>query len=282
MHAVSAIGYGLILSIAASQASAATAIPDDADQARQLLTRAAEYYRTQGDAAFAAFSRQGEFIDGEHYVFVVDTKGTMLASGGNSAVLIGRDVSRVLHPELQRAFANASNMPEGTIGTADYRWMNAREGRAELKHVFYQRLGDRILAVDHSLPRASEKQADSLLEHAVAALQRDPTATLAAINDLSADYRLDDLYVFVIDRVSHRYLAHGYNSRLLGVDFTTIKDADGKPIGKPIVDMMSTRDRATYAYRWKSPVTSKVEDKHALIRKTHDYLVVVGYYQKPR
>lgn len=62
---------------------------EDGEAARQLLHRAVDYYRAQGDAAFAAFSRQGEFIDGELYVFVIDTHGTMLASGGASAGSVG-------------------------------------------------------------------------------------------------------------------------------------------------------------------------------------------------
>jgi hypothetical protein len=47
-----------------------------------LLEKALAYYHDNGDKAFAAFSRQGEFVDKDRYVFVVDTKGVMLASGG--------------------------------------------------------------------------------------------------------------------------------------------------------------------------------------------------------
>src|SRR3990167_4229748 len=100
---------------------------DQEQRARDLLQRAVDYYRVQGDTAFAAFSRQGEFIDGEHYVFVVDTSGTMLASGGSSAVLIGRDVSAVLEPELRTAFAQGLASAEGRVESAEYRWMNVRD-----------------------------------------------------------------------------------------------------------------------------------------------------------
>jgi len=69
---------------------------DDGAAARALLEKALGYYHDQGDKAFAAFSRQGEFVDHDRYVFVVDTQGVMLASGGPSSALIGRDVSQVL------------------------------------------------------------------------------------------------------------------------------------------------------------------------------------------
>lgn len=253
---------------------------DDETRARQLLQRAVDYYQVQGDAAFAAFSRQGEFIDGEHYVFVVDTHGTMLASGGTSAVLIGRDVSQALEPELREGFHQALAGAEGELRQTEYRWMNARDGRVERKRVFFQRVGDRVIAVGLYLPRATSQQAEQLLERTVQALAQDPEASIAAINGLSPRFREDDLYAFVIDLNSGRYVAHGYNLRLLGVPFASIRDPDGKPVGAPILALMHNRDQGDYDYRWKNPVTGKVEDKVALLRKVGHLLVAVGYYQK--
>lgn len=272
------LGVALLWALVASSQAQEVS---DGEQARRLLHSAVEYYRMQGDAALAAFSRQGEFIDGEHYVFVVDTQGTMLASGGTSAVLIGRNVSMVLEPELRTAFARALASDEGRVESAEYRWMNSRDGRVERKQVYYQRVGERIIAVGHYLPRATPQQAQSLLERAVTALEKDPQGTLGSINELSADFREDDLYVFVVDLDNRRYVAHGYNLRLLGVDFASIKDPEGKPVGEPILALMAKSDSAGYDYRWKNPVTAKVEDKHALLRKVGHYLVAVGYCREP-
>ena len=252
---------------------------DEQQRSLELLRQAVEYYRLQGDAAFAAFSRQGEFIQDNRYVFVVDSAGTMLASGGPSVVLIGRDVSAVLEPELREAFAQALEATEG-VQVADYRWMNWRDGREELKRVYFQRVGDRFIAVGHYLPRASEQQAQGLLQRAAEAIEQNPDGSFDAINSLSASFREDDLYVFVIDLRNQRYLAHGYNKRLLGMDFATIRDPDGQPVGEPILKLMQNAKTAEFDYRWKNPVTSKVENKHALLRKVGHYLVAVGYYQK--
>ncbi|WP_322981471.1 cache domain-containing protein [Pseudomonas sp. C11] len=252
---------------------------DEQQRSLELLQRAVEYYRLQGDAAFAAFSRQGEFIQDNRYVFVVDSAGTMLASGGPSVVLIGRDVNAVLEPELREAFAQALEATEG-VQVADYRWMNWRDGREELKRVYFQRVGDRFIAVGHYLPRASEQQAQGLLQRAAEAIEQDPDGSFDAINSLSASFREDDLYVFVIDLRNQRYVAHGYNKRLLGMDFATIRDPDGQPVGEPILKLMQNAKTAEFDYRWKNPVTSKVENKHALLRKVGHYLVAVGYYQK--
>ncbi|MCW2271811.1 hypothetical protein M2153_004538 [Pseudomonas sp. JUb96] len=192
-----------------------TVMADEEHNARRLLQQAVDYYRLQGDAAFAAFSRQGAFIDGEHYVFVVDTHGTMLASGGTSAVLIGRDVSAALEPELREGFHQALSGEEGEVRVAEYCWMNARDGRPERKRVFFQRVGDRVIAVGLYLPRATQQQAAQLLDRTVAALEHAQAPRLAAINALSPSCRNDDLYIFVIDLDTERYVAHGYNLRVL-------------------------------------------------------------------
>ena len=268
-----------LLLLCCSQVHAATAQEADAQAAKALLEKALAYYHKQGDKAFAAFSRQGEFIDQDRYVFVVDTKGVLLASGGPSSALIGRDVSEVLGPDLQASFKQALSVPEGQgIQQADYRWQNWNDGKVEHKHVFYQRVGERILAVGYYLPRATPEQARALRNKAVEALVKDETGTLKAINSLQGGFLQDDLYVFVVDLNTRRYVAHGTNLRLINTDFTKIKDPDGKPVGEPILNMMAEQDQGEYKYRWKNPVTGKVENKHAYVRKSGHFMVAVGYY----
>ena len=268
-----------LLLLCCSQVHAATAQEADAQAAKALLEKALAYYHKQGDKAFAAFSRQGEFIDQDRYVFVVDTKGVLLASGGPSSALIGRDVSEVLGPDLRQSFKDALKVPENQgIQQADYRWQNWNYGKVEHKHVFYQRVGERILAVGYYLPRATPEQARALRNKAVEALVKDEAGTLKAINSLQGGFLQDDLYVFVVDLNTRRYVAHGTNLRLINTDFAKIKDPDGKPVGEPILKLMAEQDQGEYKYRWKNPVTGKVENKHAYLRKSGHFMVAVGYY----
>lgn len=252
---------------------------DEEQRARDLLQRAVDYYRAQGDVAFAAFSRQGEFVNDEYYVFVVDTSGIMLASGSTSAAWIGRDVTEAFYPEVRKGFRQALAGSEGEVLSAEYRWMNVQDGRVERKRVFFERVGDRVLAVGMYLPRATAEQAKAFLNRAVEAIEREPEASLQAINSLSPRFNEDDLYLFVIDLRDGRYVAHGYNRRLLGVEFATIKDPDGKPVGAPILEMMKGLSEGGYGYRWRNPATGKVEDKYALLRKSGHLLVATGYYK---
>ena len=268
-----------LLLLCCSQVHAATVEEADAQAAKALLEKALAYYQAQGDKAFAAFSRQGEFIDQDRYVFVVDTQGVLLASGGPSSALIGREVSEVLGPDLRQSFKDALKVPESQgIQQADYRWQNWNDGKVEHKHVFYQRIGERILAVGYYLPRATPEQARALRNKAVDALVKDEAGTLKAINSLQGGFLQDDLYVFVVDLNTGRYVAHGTNLRLINTDFSKIKDPDGKPVGEPILKLMAEQDQGEYKYRWKNPVTGKVENKHAYLRKSGHYMVAVGHY----
>jgi cytochrome c len=277
LHRLALLGVMLLLCL--GQVQAAGTEKDDSQAAKVLLEKALAYYHDHGDKAFASFSRQGEFVDKDRYVFVVDTKGVMLASGGPSSALIGRDVSDVLGPDLQKAFKDALKVPEGNgIQQAEYRWQNWSDGKVERKHVFYQRVGQRILAVGYYLPRASAEQAMALLNKAAADLAKDEKGTLTAINALKGGYLQDDLYVFVVDLDNQRYVAHGTNLRLINTDFSKIKDPEGKPVGEPILALMAKQDYGEYEYRWKNPVTGKVEDKHAYLKKVGHFLVAVGYY----
>lgn len=261
------------------QVHAATTQDEDAQAAKALLERALAYYQSNGDQAFAAFSRQGDFVDQDRYVFVVDTQGVLLASGGPSSALIGRNVSEVLGPDLNKSFKDALAVPEGSgIQQAEYRWQNWNDGKVERKHVYYQRVGQRILAVGYYLPRATPEHARALRNKAVKALEKDPVGTLKAINDMQGGFLQDDLYVFVVDLDTHRYVAHGTTARLVNTDFSKIKDPDGKPVGEPILAVMAAQDQGEYKYRWKNPVTGKVENKHAYLRKAGHFMVAVGYY----
>ncbi|MCP8465756.1 cache domain-containing protein [Pseudomonas sp. ZM23] len=253
----------------------------EAKRAQALLAKAVAYYKKEGDKAFAAFSRQGEFVDGDLYVFVVDSKGTMLASGGPSVVLIGRDVSSTLDPSLREQFTKALASPASSkVQQADYRWKNWADGRVERKHVYYQRVGERFIATGYYLPRATPERAVAMLDKAVKAVEIDPNGTFGKINALDGSFIEDDLYVFVVDLDTSRFVAHGFNSRMVGTDFASLKDPGGNPVGHAMLELARTQGEGEFEYQWRNPVTMRVENKHAYLCKAGHYLVAVGYYTR--
>ncbi|WP_339627890.1 cache domain-containing protein [uncultured Pseudomonas sp.] len=254
----------------------------EAERASRLLNKAVAFYKDKGDAALAVFSRQGEFIDGELYVYVLDTAGVMLASGGPSVNLVGRNISSALNEELNAAFQKALSLPDnGAVHRAEYRWMNWEDGKVERKHVFFQRVGERIFAVGYYIPRASPEEARLLLDRAAAAIAKSPEETFKRINGLDAEFIRDDLYVFVADLRTERYVAHGYNLRMVGTDFRAVKSVDQALIGEQMLTIVNGKGEGEITYLWRNPVTGRSETKNTLIRKVGDYAVAVGYYLKP-
>ncbi|MDB5997503.1 MAG: calcium channel protein, partial [Pseudomonas sp.] len=61
LHRLAVLGGMLLLCL--GQANAAGTEKDDSQAAKALLEKALAYYHDNGDKAFAAFSRQGEFVD---------------------------------------------------------------------------------------------------------------------------------------------------------------------------------------------------------------------------
>ena len=260
----------------------AESLPADEQQARALLERASQYYLQEGERSFAAFSRQGQFTEDDLYVFVVDRDGIMLASGGPSRQLIGRDVSPLLDDQLRAVYQSVLAQPAANeIQVGEYRWINWRQGRVERKKAFYRVFDQHILGVGYYQPRADSAEAHNMLQRVVAALTDDAKQTIGQINNLDSQFYRDDIYPFVIDSDSRRFVAHGNNHGLVGSRFDTLEDHAGQPLGAPLLAQMKGRDTGEFAYRWRNPVTQKVENKTALIQRVGRYLVLVGWYSDP-
>jgi cytochrome c len=248
-------------------------------EAQVLLKKAVARYREIGDPALAEFSRQGDFTTRDLYVYVIDTKGVMLASGGPSSIYIGRNINSLLTGDLKKALAEVLAQPESdAVHSEEYRWTNWADGKVERKRVFSQRVGDKVFAAGYYIPRSSPAEARRLLDDAANAMTQDTTVTVKRINQLDPFFNRDDLYVFVVDIHQDRYVAHGFLPRMLGTRFSTLKSVDGQLIGQQMLDAVKTKTDGAVEYLWRNPVTGTTERKHTLVRRSGNYLVAVGYY----
>lgn len=268
----------ICLCVALAMPTFADSKPEEARRAKALLERAVEHYREEGDRALAAFSRQGPFLEGTLYVFVIDSEGIMLASSGPSHALIGRNIKPLLDDRLKREFETVLSESGEGIREGEYRWENRSTGKVERKKAFYQRVGDHILAVGYYLGRPGKEEAKALLGRVAEALEENRHKTLNAINWLDPRYIQEELYAFVVDLQSKQFVAHGYDLNLIGQDFVSLKDRTGKSIGQDMLDLVDDQPEATYSYQWRNPVTRKFETKQAFLRRQNDLLIVVGHY----
>ena len=274
------LASALVLLSALNAPVALAASPDaEARQAQGLLAKAVAHYKDKKDLALGAFSRQGEFITGDFYVYVLDTKGTLLASGGSSALLIDRNVAdmkdAVGKPFFREMLATAEAKGSGSV---EYRWLNRKDRKIERKVAFFEKVGDRIVAVGYYLPHGSAAQAKSLLERAATAVKDDPKKAYAAFNDLNGSYIEDDLYVFVIGIDDGRFMAHGATPPLIGTSALSLTDINGKEFVRDMLSIVKNKDQGQIDYAWRNAVTGKVDKKHSYLRKVGNVVVGVGYY----
>lgn len=270
--------------LAQAAAPGATVAPaaaaDDQVRAKALLAKAVAHLKENGERAYAAFSRTGEFTDGEQYVYVVGNDGVLLASGGASFNFIGRNMLDYKDPDGKKLF---QELLEGAkskgSGTLEYRWLNLQRGTVERKVAFYQAVGERIVAVGYYMPRGTPEQAKSILWRAADEVKRLGPQVFPRFNDINGGFVQDDTYVFVVGVKDLRMHAHGAMPRLVGRNVADLADANGKPIIRQMIDIVSSKGEGSLDYQWRNPITGKVESKRTFLLRVGDYMIGVGYYQ---
>lgn len=270
----------------ASAATAPTAQSDlvqraDENRSRRLLEKAVAHYREKGEAALADFNRSPAFSDKELYVYVLTLDGEMLASGGPSVALVGRNVATMKDVSGKEFFRDMLDTAAKTgRGRIEYRWLNRLDNRVEPKVTLFERVDDRIIAVGYYTPRATAEQAKGLLERAVTALNEKGDAALDAFNAVDGGFIQDDLYVFVIDIPTRRFVAHGGSPAMVGTDGSALRDPKGKAVVTDMLNIVGRKGEGELDYAWRNPLTEKLESKHSFFRKVGDKIVGVGYYTR--
>lgn len=122
----------------------------DGERAMALLDRAAARLKENRTAALGDFDRNPAYVDKELYVFVLSQQGTMLASGGSSAPLIGRNMGHQTDARGKFFFRELLDKAEqAPTGSVQYWWLNQTTNRVEQKTSFYRRVGTDIVCVGY-------------------------------------------------------------------------------------------------------------------------------------
>ena len=87
-----------------------------------------------------------------------------------------------------------------------------------------------------------------------------------------------DLYVFVYD-LNGVSLAHGNNPKMVGKNLIDMKDLEGKPLIRQMVEVAKTKGSGWVDYKWPNPVTKSMESKSSYVEKVDDMLVGSGIYK---
>ena len=86
-----------------------------------------------------------------------------------------------------------------------------------------------------------------------------------------------DLYVVCISP-DHLITANGGFPQYVNGSSDLLRDADGKPLGEAIVDVVQSTGAGSVEYRWLNPASKKIEPKTMFARKFGSDVCGVGVY----
>lgn len=129
--------------------------------------------------------------------------------------------------------------------------------------------------------RASTEEALAFLEKAVSyAREVGLTEAKKAFQDPSGPFIDRDLYVYCVGPTG-RFTVHPIVPALVGVNFLTLRDPNGKLFGRELFDETNSKGSATVTYVWTHPRSRMLEPKIAYSRKIEDEFCAVGAYLPP-
>ncbi len=125
----------------------------------------------------------------------------------------------------------------------------------------------------------TKAQAIAMVKRVQDKFKRDgPQATFDAVTSQAPEFHDRDLYPFIY-RMDGVNVAHGARPALVGKNLLKIKDPDGVPLIRLMVQLTSEKGSGWVDYKWPNPITNKIEDKTSYCEKMGDYFVGVGVYR---
>ena len=128
--------------------------------------------------------------------------------------------------------------------------------------------------------RANADDAVAMVKKAVATIKsKGVEKAFSEFSDpANKDFHDRDLYVYVYD-LNGVAVAHGNNPKMVGKNLSDIKDPDGVPILKALIDTVNSKGKGWVDYKWPNPVTKAIERKSAYVEKVDNLVVGSGIYK---
>jgi signal transduction histidine kinase len=123
------------------------------------------------------------------------------------------------------------------------------------------------------------EEARAMLERAVAAVEADEAAALAAFTAGADGFRDRDLYVACSRAADGTVTAHGADPTMVGRNIYELTDAAGKKFGEEIHAVAAEGELHLVEYVWPRPGETEAVPKATYVTKAGEQVCVVGYYQ---
>ena len=136
-----------------------------------------------------------------------------------------------------------------------------------------------VCVVNLTLASTPAEEAKAMVEEAVTFLNaHGREKALAEINNPKGKFVKGELYVFAYN-LNAVVIAHPVNPKLIGNDLTDVPDANGKMFRKEIIELARTKGLGWVDYKYKNPVTNKIENKTTYFKKAGDMILGCGTYK---
>ena len=121
------------------------------------------------------------------------------------------------------------------------------------------------------------EEAKALVEKAIAFYKANgKEKALAEFSKPKGQFTKGDLYIFAYNPKGI-IIAHGGDPKLVGKDFTGVKDADGKYFAREFIKIGT--QGGWVDYKWMNYATKKVDAKTTYLKRIDDVIIGCGAYK---
>jgi signal transduction histidine kinase len=127
--------------------------------------------------------------------------------------------------------------------------------------------------------QGSAAEAEAMARKAVAYINANGPEKAAEEFTSGKSFKDRDLYISYLD-FNGKMLGHGSNPKLVGKELLGLKDPEGKLMVQMAIAVAKTKGSGwTENYKFKNPVTEKLQEKAMYVERVADSYVGVGIYK---
>jgi cytochrome c len=125
----------------------------------------------------------------------------------------------------------------------------------------------------------TKKEAEAMVKKAITYYRSvGKDKALLDISDAKGKFVDGEMYV-TVDDLTGKCLAHGANLKMIGKDWSGLKDADGKAFIKERIEIANTQGSGWQTYKWTNPTTKQIEHKTTYVQKSDGVIFSCGIYK---
>jgi len=136
-----------------------------------------------------------------------------------------------------------------------------------------------LTGVASAADQGTAAEAEAMVKKAVAYIKANGAEKAYEEFTNGKTFKDRDLYIFAYD-MTGKNLAHGANPKLVGKDLSGLKDPTGKVLLPPLIELAKTKGKGwSEPFKFRNPVTEKMEDKVIYLERVGDTFVGCGIYK---